>query len=79
MSLQPSYNFFLLKKKNFFLDKSASHMAGIKFYQVKFLNSTSKQNNLSCAFNFITVVSSASDLCWKPLKWIIKYQQTQVQ
>lgn len=54
-------------------------MTGIKFYQVKFLNSTSKQNNLSYAFNFITVISSASDLCWKPLKWIIKYQQTQVQ
>lgn len=54
-------------------------MTGIKIYQVKFLDSTSKQNNLSCAFNFIVVVPSASDLCWKPLKWIIKYQQTQVQ
>ncbi|KAK2532881.1 Slc35d2 [Columba guinea] len=58
--------------------KCTSDIIVIKFCHVKFLNNASKHNNPTCTFNFITVVSSASDLRWKPHKWIIKYQQTQV-
>lgn len=62
-----------------FLAKDMSDIIVIKFCRVKFLNNASKHNNPTCTFNFITVVSSASDLRWKPHKRIIKYQQTQVQ